>query len=657
MYPQNVRMARTLSGVTTSTVAPSESSYTGPRGPTFPYAMYPQNTVAGSSAMPVAGHSVGFPGMADNYQRRIGPDGEDVADLIGPDGHTEQLPPYTRYPDEAYTRKIAAANAQPHHDPLVDPLTSPAVDRSVAPNTAPVAVVAAVPAAVPDPAPVESAAPTPEPVSNPPNVTVPAPMQLIPGAGGIGLASHNPEFDGVEDAESPRSRYSLRSFNSEGSGHEINTAARNISEKRKHRAPHFIQRYGGRRILGVIPYWAICLVITALLLMGIILGSVIGTFVARHKRAQELHRPNNNSPVSVTVTVDATPIPTPANLPSLPTGTFGLPFQINESPGACFNDTTQGQAWKCSITNQYSMTLTINSLPVTPDGPMYDISINCNESATYENNLFYYGEQAPTITTRTPLQLVNDTLDLNRGPAWFKMMPYNKTVIVRESFLSVPNSQPTSEASSGNNNKRGDGDLTGSFSFGAAGPYGRKGAMPAQAGDKPWVCTWPDTILEVFIYPNQNTSLYKISLSSTYTPVTTTPTPTTLNPTYTAPTTNGAPATTADITTSGGQSSAPTQFPNSPPPYPRVVKMEERRMANSPQATCVQYELKAIGTGLKAVPNLDANGQPIQITIAEIESGPSLFAHQKRDAMGADEIFEKRDDSGLSKCGCLWMVT
>ena len=30
----------------------------------------------------------------------MGPDGEDADDLIGPDGHTEQLPPYTKYPND-----------------------------------------------------------------------------------------------------------------------------------------------------------------------------------------------------------------------------------------------------------------------------------------------------------------------------------------------------------------------------------------------------------------------------------------------------------------------------------------------------------------------------------------------------------------------------
>jgi len=64
--------------------------------------MYPQNTVPEMEEDPTLDFihiPVGFPGHAQSYQRRIGPDGEDVADIIGPDGHTEQLPPYTRYPD------------------------------------------------------------------------------------------------------------------------------------------------------------------------------------------------------------------------------------------------------------------------------------------------------------------------------------------------------------------------------------------------------------------------------------------------------------------------------------------------------------------------------------------------------------------------------
>lgn len=39
---------------------------------------------------------VGFPGLSHGYERRLGPEGEEQ-DIIGPDGHTEQLPPYTRF--------------------------------------------------------------------------------------------------------------------------------------------------------------------------------------------------------------------------------------------------------------------------------------------------------------------------------------------------------------------------------------------------------------------------------------------------------------------------------------------------------------------------------------------------------------------------------
>ena len=93
MYPQGIGPTRTPSMATTSTIRQPERSYSGPSGPTQPYAMYPQNTVTESEQVPVAG----FPGINQDYQRRLGPDGEDVDDLIGPDGYAEQLPPYTRF--------------------------------------------------------------------------------------------------------------------------------------------------------------------------------------------------------------------------------------------------------------------------------------------------------------------------------------------------------------------------------------------------------------------------------------------------------------------------------------------------------------------------------------------------------------------------------
>ena len=102
MYPQDIGVARTPSVATTSTLRQPERSYSGPNGPTQPYGMYPQNTVPEDDQDAVAGMPLpigaGFPGLqGQNYQRRLGPDGEDVDDLIGPDGYAEQLPPYSRY--------------------------------------------------------------------------------------------------------------------------------------------------------------------------------------------------------------------------------------------------------------------------------------------------------------------------------------------------------------------------------------------------------------------------------------------------------------------------------------------------------------------------------------------------------------------------------
>lgn len=103
MYPQALGISRSPSAATTSTVRPP-SFPSGRQGPTHPYALYPQNVPedtpeeegGGSRLIPV-----GFPGHNNsNFQRRLGPEGE-VQDIIGPDGHSEQLPPYTRYPEES----------------------------------------------------------------------------------------------------------------------------------------------------------------------------------------------------------------------------------------------------------------------------------------------------------------------------------------------------------------------------------------------------------------------------------------------------------------------------------------------------------------------------------------------------------------------------
>ena len=218
MYPQESRLARTASIATTVTVPVQERSYAGPSGPTHPYGMYPQNIVSETESVhdepAVAPVPVGFPGLNNNYQRRLGPEGEEIADIIGPDGHTEQLPPYSQYPDEAFARK-----------------TRPTVQLPVS------------------------------------------------GAGGIGLATRNPEFASREDLNSPQSRMSSRSLTLADSNPQLNTAAAPVSEKPPLKK---WQKLAKSKVCGIIPAWAIILAAFVLIIFGIVLGAVFAALKPKH---------------------------------------------------------------------------------------------------------------------------------------------------------------------------------------------------------------------------------------------------------------------------------------------------------------------------------------------------------------------------------------
>lgn len=115
MYPQDIGLTRTSSAATHFTTRAPDRTYAGPSGPTHPYGMYSQITVPEDVVSPVADQAppipVGSPGLGHGYRRRFGPEGEEADDIIGPDGHTEQLPPYTRYPDAFVPKNNASAAA------------------------------------------------------------------------------------------------------------------------------------------------------------------------------------------------------------------------------------------------------------------------------------------------------------------------------------------------------------------------------------------------------------------------------------------------------------------------------------------------------------------------------------------------------------------
>lgn len=126
MYPQ---VTRASSVASESTYRPVERPYIGTGGPEHPYGMYPQNTVDEEEAEDTHGPAstipLGFPGMAQIYRDNQAT-GHDLGDIVGRDGHIEQLPPYTRYADNT----IAKAGSE-------DILAPVAVDISSPSSTAP----------------------------------------------------------------------------------------------------------------------------------------------------------------------------------------------------------------------------------------------------------------------------------------------------------------------------------------------------------------------------------------------------------------------------------------------------------------------------------------------------------------------------------------
>ena len=136
MYSQDTAVGRTLSNATSSTFRTFPRSYVGPSRPTHPYGMYAQDTTSeedisvGAAATPLV--PLPAAGGHHRYQRRLGPEGEDADDFIGPDGHTEQLPPYTRYAND-----LPPKESPEEAEPPADVQRNPFGDSQVTLNAIP----------------------------------------------------------------------------------------------------------------------------------------------------------------------------------------------------------------------------------------------------------------------------------------------------------------------------------------------------------------------------------------------------------------------------------------------------------------------------------------------------------------------------------------
>ncbi|MCJ1427471.1 hypothetical protein MMC29_005374, partial [Sticta canariensis] len=614
MYPQDTGLAHSSSSATYSTMRMRERSYTGPSGPSQPYGMYPQNTVPEDEAGPAAGPvhpTPGFAGLEQPYRRRYGPDGEEAADLVGPDGYTEQLPPYTRYPNNVPPKNRVSGLRGP---------TDETTDQSQSTG------------------------------SEPRTQTGGSQDTLNASPLGDGISRNIVIDDSLTQLNSPPTE-----------GPEPPGEGGHLKEREKWT--------GSRRIcFGRIPLW---LVMGLLFIIAVLLGGVIGGVLGRVKgqsqnsERHEEHRipipyvyPANGfdltnlsnsasetatsmpttapAPTAVTATttatlIDAVPYTSDSPIPpNLPTGLFSVnlssPPNISQT---CLMDSESGPTWGCARGAVLDMNVFLNG-----EQPVASLTYNTH---------YRWGAQPPSFEGESDVMIMKDKDDLAKGPAYFFQKSFDKIVILRENELH-PN---TMKRSVNGAREEQDGRVLEERGDGAAADSG-KVPMPT---DKPWFCFWNGTILEVFLFVTQN-SANTADAGAYESPVSSDVTESGDDSSIPAP--PDAPSITSfvnmDTMTSGSAYPATTTAASNhkrqdtgPPSFPNVIKLEERRNTPNRRPYCQKMQIMNDGT---PSPLTDSSGNPIMHWLNETETDFSNGPDNRRRSW--IEIFGRMSKRGPS---------
>lgn len=111
MYPQATRVSSVASE---ATLRPIDRPFVPGGGPEHPYGMYQQNTVPEEEDDTQLNIPLGFPSLGQSSQSGSNSSGDEVGDIVGSDGHIEQLPPYSRYADNVIAKgDMARINPPP----------------------------------------------------------------------------------------------------------------------------------------------------------------------------------------------------------------------------------------------------------------------------------------------------------------------------------------------------------------------------------------------------------------------------------------------------------------------------------------------------------------------------------------------------------------
>ncbi|KAF4122133.1 hypothetical protein GMORB2_7726 [Geosmithia morbida] len=398
------------------------------------------------------------------------------------------------------------------------------------------------------------------------------------------------------------------------------------------------KRRARTKVLGIIPCWAICLLVFALFVVGIIMGAVLGVLLA----GRPDKKPNSQESqmkAKLSSSSDVEPLDSlPSYVQALTTGCFDLePLDLRAAPRTCFQEPTQSRSWSCDVPQRY-YTIDMAKDPAAP--PVADYTMRL-KLVNQTDRSYYWGTQPPNIISPANLQLVNDTFEQDRGPAWWFQMPYPKKVLVPGSSLSADSSS-SSSSSKRSIAKRSDDDWDAWTSVMLSSTARSSSSEPGpEDGDVAWLCTWPNVTMEVFIYPNQDSSVSSSSSSTTTT-------------TSSAAAAESTGSTSTDST---------VQVPDNVPPYPKVVKMLERRLyADDDQVAAVCNQIRITDGGRNSENVLDDSGEPVTINIAEKKSSyEDLLKQQERSRHPTRNVVDEheaglypRETVELTDCSCLW---
>lgn len=576
---------------------------------------------------------VGFPGLNNGYHRVLGPDGEEQ-DIIGPDGHTEQLPPYSRYPEEGPTKASLAAEASASRV-----VPAPAqVDPEDPFHTPPSPVSPQSPVSLSAPAlPATAAAP------------------LLPSVTPARLPPQRPETQtgsvAPTNSTTAPSNGTVPAEPSDSSSASLLTNENPMSEKMEPTADKVNWRK--RKLWGKIPMGIAMIVLLLIIIFAVALGSAIGTFAAKNqskKDKEEEHR-HQHEEAQPQVTgqngslFDAVPISKPSGMSSIPTGPFALPMGIpQESTPGCLTQANQFAAWSCKMTFA-PLVITVNETVVGGDTVQV---ASLGPGPSVPKNSILYGLQTPQLN-KQPMELVLDLDFKSYGPAYHFSARYDKLVILPPEQLNLG-----STIAKRQNSK-----------------YRQR--FEVKPGDYPWYCFWNETYIEGYIYVQDNSTAASFTSFPTEWPTPTSSVSDTVAIealTVTATTTD---VKTVDITPSAKTNPTPSPSQvkardapppdNSPPrmpPYPRTVKIEERRLANSPQPYCQQMVLLDNG---QITPAPSPNDSPIRIWLQESDPSYEEFLAAQPSGTSSPGPKTKRQSAPQMQkrvdpadaCHCQWM--